>query len=64
MLVVDVGIMRMAVAQDRMRVLVRMRFPTVPVEVVGMLVMRVVDMPMRMRERRMSVRVLMPLLQM
>ena len=64
MLMVDVGIVGMTVGQDRMRVLVRMRFPTVPIGIVGMLVMLVMDMAMRMHDRRMSVQVLMPLLQM
>ena len=63
MLVMDVGIMGMTVGQDRMRVLVRMRFPAVPVEIVGVPMVLVVDVAMRVVERCMSVRMLMPLLQ-
>lgn len=64
MLVMDVGIVRMGVGQECMRVRVRMRLATVPDEIVRVLVMLVVDVPMHMPDGRMRMRVLMPLLQM
>jgi hypothetical protein len=64
MLMMGVGVMRMAVAQQRVRVLVSMRFSAVPIEIVGMLVVLVVDVAMRMPDRQMRMRVLMPFPQM
>ena len=63
MLMMGVGVMRMAVAQQRVRVLVSMRFSAVPIEIVGMLVVLVVGMAMRMFDGQMRMCVLMPLLQ-
>ena len=59
----DVGIMRMAVSQDRVGVRMRVRLPAVPVEVMVVLVVLVMDMTVRMRQERMRMHMLMPLLQ-
>lgn len=64
MLMMYVGVMRMAVRQQRVHMLVSMRLPTFPIEIVGMLMVLVVDMAMRVPDRRMRMRMLMPLLQM
>jgi hypothetical protein len=64
MLMMDIRKVRMAMRQDRMRVLVRMRLVAAPVEVVGVLVVLVVNVAMRMRDGQMRMHVLMPLLQM
>ena len=64
MLMMGVGVMRMAVAQQRVRVLVSMRFSAVPIEIVGMLVVLVVDVVMRVLDRQMRMRMLMPFPQM
>ena len=64
MLMMDVRVMRVAVRQHRMCVPMRMRLAPVPVEIVGMLVMLVVNVAMHVRDGRMGMHVLMPLLQM
>ena len=59
--VVNIRIVRMAVHERFMRVMVGVRLDAVPREVVRVLVVRIVRMPMRVRERLVRVRVLVPL---
>ena len=56
--------MWMAVGQQSVRMLVRMRFTAVPSEIVSMVVVLVMDVAMRVPDRLMRVRMRMPLLQM
>lgn len=56
--------MRMAVGQQRVRMLVRVCRAAVPFEIVGVLVVLVMDVAMRMLYGLMRMHVLMPLLQM
>ena len=63
-LVMDVGIMRMAVGQWRVGVLVRMRLASIPLEIMRVLVMRVVPVEVCVRDRLVSMYVLVPLGQM
>lgn len=64
MLVMDVWVMRMAVGQRHMGVLVGVRFAAVPVEIVRMLMVFVVYVAVRMGDRLMGVQVLVALGQM
>ena len=54
----------MAVSQRRMGVLMRMRLPAVPIEIVYMMMVLVMRVAMGMRHRQVSMRVLMALLEM
>ena len=60
MLVMDVRIMRMTVSQRRVGVLVGVRFMSVPVEIVRVLVVFIVYVSVGVRDRRVGVQVLVP----
>ena len=63
-LVMDVGVVRVAVGNGIVRVLVRMRFSAIPREIVGVLVMDVVHMAVSMGDCLVLVHVLVTLAQM
>ena len=61
MLMMDVGVVRVAVPHGLVAVLVRVGLASAPVEVVGMLVVGIVSMAVRVYQKLMSVLMLVPL---